>query len=314
MATHNTKAGVGTLSLEQHARRVGVVSAVAAFLFWGTVPFYFKLLNHVGAWEIITHRIIWSLPVLALFLLYRDGRRWFGGLRLSPRLVGWLLLSGLLVSTNWLIYVWAVVNDRVLSTSLGYFINPLVNVLLGYLFLKERLTPNQKVAVALAAAGTCYLGWFLGAAPWVSLALGFLFGTYGLVRKRLPVGAMTGLVWEILLLMPLGLAYLLYLNADGRMDFLHQGPGTDLLLLLAGPVTVLPLIWFNMAAQRLPLSVVGYFMYIAPSMTFLLAVFVWDEPFTRGHAVAFGCIWTALAMISLETLRKQRRERRLARG
>jgi len=302
------------VSSDEHAKRVGVASALAAFLFWGTVPFYFKALTHVGAWEIIAHRIIWALPVLAAFLLYRDGRQLFSKLRLAPGLIGWLLVSGLLVSANWLIYVWAVVSDRVLATSLGYFVTPLVNVFLGYLFLRERLTPYQKWAVLLAASGTCYLGWFLGQPPWISLMLAFLFGTYGLVRKRLPVGPMTGLMWEIMLLMPLGLAYLLYLSMRGQMDFLHRGGGTDLLLLLAGPVTVLPLIWFNMAAQRLPLSVVGFFMYIAPSMTFLLAVFVWDEPFTRGHAVAFGCIWTALALISLESLNKLRRERRLAIG
>jgi chloramphenicol-sensitive protein RarD len=298
---------------DRHARRVGVASALAAFLFWGTVPFYFKALSHVGAWEIITHRIIWALPVLALFLFYRDGRQLVARLRLPPRIIGGLFLSSLLVSANWLIYVWAVVNDRVLSTSLGYFINPLVNVLLGYLFLQERLTPYQKIAVALAAAGTLYLGWFLGQPPWISLTLGFLFGAYGLVRKRLSVGPMTGLMWEIILLMPLGLAYLLYRNAQGQMDFLHGALDTDMLLLLAGLVTVLPLIWFNMAAQRLPLSVVGFFMYIAPTMTFLLAVFVWGEPFTQGHAVAFGCIWIALGLISVESLNKMRRERRLRR-
>jgi chloramphenicol-sensitive protein RarD len=298
---------------QEQVRRAGAIAALAAFSFWGMMPFYFKAVDHVGAAEIITHRIIWALPVLFVFLLYRDGRSLFVKLRLPPRLVGWLLLSGLLVSTNWLIYVWAVVNDRMLSTSLGYFINPLVNVLLGFLFLQERLTRYQKIAVGLAAAGTVYLGWFLGQPPWISLALGFSFGTYGLVRKRLPVGPMTGLMWEVLLLLPLALAYLLWRNIQGEMDFLHGARGTDFLLLLAGVITVLPLLWFNVAAQKLPLSVLGFFQYITPSMVFLLAVFFWDEPFTQGHAVAFGCIWAALLLISLESIRTARRERRRGR-
>lgn len=299
---------------EQHVRRVGIASALAAFLFWGMVPLYFKALNHVGAGEIITHRVLWSVPLLAVFLLYRDGRELFRKLRLPPRLIGGLFISGLLVSTNWLIYVWAVVNDQVLSTSLGYFINPLVNVLLGFLFLHERLTRNQTAAVVLAAAGTIYLGWFLGQPPWISLVLGFSFGTYGLVRKRLPVGPMTGLMWEVLLLAPIALGYLGWRYWHGEMDFLSGSAGTDGLLLLAGPITVLPLIWFNMAAQKLPLSVVGFFQYITPTMVFLMAVFLWDEPFTQGHAVAFGCIWSALLLISIESANKLRLERRQRRS
>lgn len=295
---------------ETQARRTGVTAALAAFLFWGMVPFYFKALGHVGAGEIIAHRVIWSVPVLALFLLHRDGRRLFSKLRLPPRLLAGLLLSSLLVSTNWLIYVWAVVNDRVLATSLGYFINPLVNVLLGFLFLRERLSQTQTVAVALAAAGTVYLGWYLGQPPWISLALGFSFGCYGLMRKWLGVGPMTGLMWEVSLLLPLALAYLGWREFTGHMDFLHAGRSTDALLLLAGPVTALPLIWFNVAAQKLPLSVVGFFQYITPSIVFLLAVFLWDEPFTRGHAVAFASIWTALLMISVETVHRTRGARR----
>ena len=288
-----------------------MIAAAAAFGFWGLVPFYFKTLEHVGAGEIIAHRILWSVPILACFLLYRDGRQFFSRLRLSPRLILGLLVSGLLVSNNWLVYVYAVVNDQVMATSLGYFINPLVNVLLGFLFLQERLTKLQTAAVGLAAAGTLYLGIYLGQAPWIALTLGFSFGLYGLARKKLAVGPMTGLMWEVLLLMPLGLGYLLWRQSQGEMDFLHVDVATDGLLVLAGLVTVLPLIWFNMAAQRLPLTVLGFFQYTTPSLVFILALFVWNEPFTRGHMVAFGCIWTALIILSVESIARMRRERRM---
>lgn len=291
--------------------RQGMIAAAAAFGFWGLVPFYFKALGHVGAGEIIAHRIIWSVPLLALFLWYRDGRQFFQRLRLPPRLVLGLLASGLLVSNNWLIYVYAVVTDQVMATSLGYFINPLVNVLLGFLFLHERLSRLQLIAVGLAAAGTLYLGWYIGEAPWISLALGFSFGLYGLARKKLAVGPMTGLIWEVALLAPLGLGVLWWLQAQGQVVFLHADRLTDGLLLLAGPVTVLPLIWFNTAAKKLPLSVLGFFQYTTPSLVFLLAVFVWDEPFTRGHQVAFGCIWTALLILSIESVARLRRARRV---
>ena len=289
----------------------GMIAASLAFGFWGLTPLYFKALTEVGAGEIIAHRIIWSVPLLAVFLLLRDGREFFRRLILPPKLILALLLSGLLVSNNWLVYVYAVVTDQVMATSLGYFINPLVNVLLGFLFLHERLSRSQTVAVALAAAGTLYLGIYLGQPPWIALVLGFSFGFYGLVRKKLAVGPMTGLMWEVLLLMPLGLGYLLWLQAKGGMGFLHLGLTTDGLLLLAGPVTVLPLISFNTAAKKLSLTVLGFFQYTTPSLVFILAAFVWDEPFTQGHAVAFGCIWTALLILSVESVARMRRERRL---
>ena len=297
---------------EQKTQHVGVAAALAAFLFWGVIPFYFKWVDKVDPWEIIAHRVIWAIPVLAGFLLLRDGRAFFHKLRLPPRQIGGLLLSGAVVALNWLIYVWAVVNDQVLATSLGYFINPMVNFLLGYLFLHERLSGVQKFSVGLAFAGTAYLTWFLGQPPWISLLLAFSFGSYGLLRKRLAVAPMTGLMWEALLLLVPALVYLVWRARGAGMDFLTISPTIDFLLLAAGLVTVLPLIWFNMAAQRLTLTVVGFYMYIAPSMTFLLAVFFWNEPFTQGHAVAFASIWTALLLISLEQLRIMRRKRRLA--
>jgi len=291
-------------------KRLGVTAALAAFVTWGFMPMFFKWVDRVEPLEILAHRVIWALPVLAVFLLFRDGRKLFPKLRLGWREIGWLTLAALMLSSNWLIFVWAVVNDRVLSTSLGYFINPLVNILLGYLFLHERLTGQQKIAVAIAAAGTAYMGWYLGATPWISLSLALLFGGYGLVRKRLSVGPMTGLMWENFLLLAPALGYLLWRDAHGQLDFLHMDVGTDLLLIAAGLVTVLPLIWFNTAAQALTLSVVGFFQYLAPTISMLLAVFLWDETFTPGHAVAFVCIWFSLALISLEQVRALHRRRR----
>lgn len=296
---------------QSKSKRLGVIAALAAFITWGVMPMYFKWVNQVGAVELVAHRIIWAFPVLAIFLLFRDGRALLPKLRLSAKKVAWLALAALFLSANWLIFIWAVVNDRVLETSLGYFINPLINFLLGYLFLKERLTRIQALAVVIAAAGTAYLGWYLGAAPWISISLAVLFGFYGLVRKRLRVGPMTGLMWENFLLMAPALVYLSWRNHLGQMDFLHMGISMDGLLLLAGLVTILPLIWFNTAAQELSLTVLGFFQYIAPTITMLLAVFLWGEPFTFGHAVAFTCIWSGLALISIEQLRAAHRRQRL---
>jgi len=202
-----------------------------------------------------------------------------------------------------------VVNGQVLATSLGYFIGPLVSFLLGFLFLQERLTPIQTLGVLIAATGTVYLGWFLGTPPWISLALAFSFGFYGLIRKKLDVGPMIGMLWETSLVAPLAIVFLVWSWRQGTLSFGAGDMTVDFLLVLAGLVTVLPLVWFNMAAKSLALSTLGFFQYIAPSMTFLLSVFVYGEAFTLGHAVAFGCIWLALAMVSAETLARSRQRR-----
>ncbi len=273
---------------------------------------YFKWVGQVGPIEIIAHRVIWALPVLAVFLLVRDGKSLLPKLRISARSLAWLVIAALLLSSNWLVFVWAVVNDQVLATSMGYFINPLINILLGYLFLHERLKPIQKFAGSIAALGTAYLGWFLGVMPWVSLALPLLFGFYGLVRKRLKVGPMTGLMWENILLLTPAMLYLMWRFHEGEMGFLHVNRELDYLLIMAGLVTILPLIWFNTAAQALSLTVLGFFMYIGPTISMLLAVYLWNEPFTLGHMVAFSCIWFGLALISFEQIHNMHRRRRLA--
>lgn len=290
--------------------RLGVSAALAAFITWGVAPIYFKFLAAVPPIEIIAHRILWSLPVLTGFLLFRDGLKFISRMRLSRRQILGLLLSGLILAVNWLLFVWAVNNGQILATSLGYFINPVVNVVFGFLFLRERLSPLECGAVAVAALGTAYLTWYLGVAPWISLGLAISFGLYGLVRKKLDVGPMTGLLWESILLSLPAASYLVWVSQQGSRAFGQVNAQLDILLALAGFVTVLPLIWFNTAARYMTLSTLGYFQYIAPSLTFLLAVFIYDETFTQGHAVAFSCIWAALLVISIERLWRARQQRR----
>lgn len=289
--------------------RLGVAAALAAYLYWGLLPIYFKLIYAAPAVEIIAHRILWSIPVLAGFLLLRDGKAFWRRMRLPARTLLGLLLSSLLVVSNWLIFVWAVINGNIISTSLGYFITPLVQFLLGFLVLHERMSRTRRLGVLIAAAGTVYLGWYLGTPPWISLSLAITFGLYGLVRKLLDVGPMVGLLWETLLMALPALVYMGWAARSGSLYLGTAGLQQDVLLVLAGLITIVPLIWFNVAARRLKLSTVGFFQYIAPTMTFLLSVFVYAEPFTQGHAVAFGCIWFALAMISVETWRKSRAAR-----
>ena len=291
------------------AERIGVTAALAAYTFWGLAPIYFKQIQSVAAIEIIAHRVLWSIPMLAGFLLLRDGPAFWQRMRLPRRSILILLLSGTLVGFNWLVFVWAVTHGQVLATSLGYFITPLVNFLLGVLFLKERVTIIQTIAVAIAASGTLYLGWFLGTPPWISLCLAFSFGSYGLIRKLLDVGPMIGLLWETLLLALPALLFIAWSMQHGRLDFGSGGLQIDVLLALAGLVTVLPLVWFNVAAKSLRLTTLGFFQYIAPSLTFLLSVFVYGETFTRGYAVAFGCIWFALVLVSLESVKRARKIR-----
>lgn len=286
-----------------------MMTASAAFIFWGVAPIYFKLLGPVPALEIIAHRIVWAVPVLIVFLLFRDGWQFWRRMLLPRKTILTLMLSGLLVGFNWLLFVWAVTHDRILATSLGYFINPLVNVVLGYLFLHERLTRIQSLAVVIAAGGTIYLTWYLGAAPWIALLLGISFGFYGLVRKKLGVGPMIGLLWETLLMIVPALLYFAWILDEGSLHFMHGSAQVDLLLLFAGLVTVLPLIWFNVAAQNLSLTHVGFFQYLAPCISFSLAVFYYNEPFTRGHAVAFSCIWLALVLVSIDSVVRSRRFR-----
>lgn len=290
--------------------RSGVIAALAAFVVWGLAPIYFEALHLVGALEVLTQRVLWSVPILLLFLGIRDGRSIWTNLRLPWKTLAWLLVSALLISVNWLVYVWAVANEHILDTSLGYFSSPLLSVLMGYLILKESLQRAQVVAIVIAAAGTVYLAWDLGRPPWIAIALALSFSLYGLVRKRLTVGPMKGLLWETLLMLPPALTYIIWLTLNGQEKFLEVSVGVDFLLLGSGLITVLPLVWFNVAAQKLPLSILGFFQYLAPCISFTVAVFLFGETFTHGHAVAFICIWFALALVSIEPFHRARKRLR----
>jgi len=303
---------VGSLndvSSDNQDPRIGLIAALCAFLFWGLAPIYFKLLGHVRADEIIAHRIVWSVVFLGLVLLVRDRGKVLEKIRIKPRMLATLGLSSALILANWLIFVYAVNSDRVLSTSLGYFINPLVNVFLGMLIFRERLSPIQCLAVAIAAFGTLYMALQVGTIPWISLSLAFSFGFYSVVRKLTDVGPMVGLFWETLLAIPLALGWMLWLRSSGTLMFDPSEAGFALLLMGTGLVTVIPLLLFAAAVRRLPLSTMGILQYLAPSMTFILAVFVYNEPFTIDHAFTFGCIWLALVLYTYSSVQNRRRTR-----
>jgi chloramphenicol-sensitive protein RarD len=290
------------MSPDQSHRRAGVIFGLIAYLLWGVLPLYFKLLRVVPPIEIVANRIIWSLLFLAILVAL--WRRW-GTIRAafaSGRVVLILMLTAALIATNWLIYVWAVVNGHVLETSLGYYLNPLFNVLLGVVILKERLSRAQIAAVLLAASGVAVLAWGAAAGLWISLALAFSFGLYGFVRKIAPVEALEGLWVETALLAPPSFFYLLWAHR-GVSGLAAYGTTTTFLLLLGGTVTAVPLLLFNAAAKRLPYSTLGFLQYVEPSLQFLLAVTVFGEALTPAHALCFGAIWTALAVFAVEGLR-----------
>ncbi len=293
----------------KHGQAAGVAYALAAFLFWGGVPVYFKAVGHVPAPEVLAHRVVWSVLLLAGLVALT--RHWPMILRaLAERRTRLMLvLSTLVVSINWLVFIWAIAAGRVLETSLGYYINPLVNVVLGVVVLRERIGPWRSFAVGLAALGVLNLALQADGLPWVSLTLALTFGLYGLIRKMVRVEAVDGLFVETVLLLPLALAYLGYLALAGGGAFGAVGLGTDVLLLLAGAVTALPLIWFTAAARRLDYSTVGFFQYIAPSCHFLLAVFVYGEPFGEAQLATFLCIWSALAIVTARSALEARRRR-----
>lgn len=285
---------------------LGVVLAASAFFIWGLSPIYWKALVSVPAFEILMHRMIWSFVFLAPLVLLRGHLDDFLKALCSGRTLLILMGTTVIVGGNWFLFIWAINSGHILQTSLGYYINPLVNVLLGVVFLKERLRRLQLVAVGLAAAGVLYLTLSYGQFPWVSLALAFSFGFYGLIRKVVPVGPLVGLTVETLLLSVPATAYLIYIDHAGRGAFLNAGAPITLLLMGAALVTGLPLLLFTMGTKLLRLATVGFLQYIAPSCTFLLAVFIYREPLVPAQLFTFGLIWTALAVYSYDSVRQYR--------
>jgi len=291
--------------MQRNQPATGVAYAAAAYLTWGAFPLYFHALGGVPAPQVLAHRILWSALFLVLLLTARRGwREAVRELRI-PGTVPALAVSATLIAANWLIYIWSVNAGHVLEASLGYFVNPLVMVVLGVAFQRDRLTRLQSAAVAVAAAGVLALVVWGHRVPWIALGLALTFGLYGLVRKRVRVGAATGLFCEVAVLSPLAALYLAWLSRAGANAF---GSSTRVTVLLAasGVVTAVPLMWFALGVQRLRLSTVGLLQYLNPTTQFLIAVFAFGEPFQRAHAVAFACIWASLAMYSADALARSR--------
>jgi chloramphenicol-sensitive protein RarD len=284
-------------------RARGLTLALAAYVTWGLMPIYFKALGAVPALEVLAHRVVWSALLVAVLL----GRRGASSFREPFRRerLALLALTTALISTNWLVYIWAVQTGRILEASLGYFVTPLVNVLLGVVFLGESLAGRQRLAVALAGAGVAILVLRTGAFPWVSLVLAASFGMYGLLRKRAAVDSVGGLFGETMLLAPAALAYLA-LRARAGTGAFGAGAAVTALLLAAGPVTALPLVWFGLALKRLRLSTMGLVQYLTPTSQFLLGVLLYREPFGPAHAAAFACIWSSLALYSWDVYARVR--------
>ena len=286
------------MSMSNQETRRGVLYAVSAFFIWGLFPLYWKPLAHVPALQILCHRIVWSAVFVTGILLIQRNWAWLGDSLRQPARLRVFALSSLLLSTNWLIYIWAVNENRVVEASLGYFINPLVNVLLGRVFLGERLTPVQASAVGLATLGVGWLTLSLGSVPWVALSLAGSFGVYGLLRKRAPLPSLEGLALETYLIAPFALLALLGLHWQGAGAFGHGSGLSDGLLMGAGVVTAVPLLLFASGARRLTLATLGLIQYVGPTMQLLLGVWLYHEPFGAVRAIGFGLIWAALALYS----------------
>jgi chloramphenicol-sensitive protein RarD len=289
-------------ALQKSAAHTGAIYALVAYTAWGLLPIYWKFFGQVPAVEVLSHRIIWSMVFLTGLLFLQQRNAELKQIWRSPRQLGILLTTALLLTFNWGLYIYAVNANHVVETSLGYYINPLVSVLLGFLFLKERLNRGQFLAVMLATLGVTNFIWHFGSVPWIALGLAFSFAFYGLLRKVAAVAPMSGLAIETLLVTPAALALVAYLAASGKG---HMGANWTLNLLFmgAGIATSLPLLWFNNAAKRLRLSTLGFFQYVAPSLQLIIGVFLYHEPFTITHAVTFGFIWSALIIFSISSLR-----------
>jgi chloramphenicol-sensitive protein RarD len=295
------------LSKSRHESVLGVLYAVSAFIIWGLSPFYWKALGAVPALEIILHRIVWSFVFLVpLVILYGRWKEFIDVIK-NRRTLFILMLTAVFVSCNWFLYIWAVNNDHLLQASLGYYINPLVNVVLGMVFLRERLRPPQILAVLLATAGVLYLTIHYGVFPWIAITLALTFGSYGLIRKVAPVSSLVGLTVETMLLSFPALIYLVYLSTKGIGSIFRVSLEMDLLLVGSSLITAVPLLLFTLGARRILLSTVGLLQYIAPSGMFLLAIFVFDEPFSMAQIWTFVFIWIALAVYSTDSIRFYRR-------
>lgn len=285
----------------QQESMTGAACAATAFLIWGLSPMYWKVLHSIPAFEIIMHRVVWSFFFLLLVLIFHRHWQEFVTAIKNRRTFLVLLPTTLLLGFNWFIYIWAVNNDYILQASLGYFINPLVNVLLGTIFLKERLRTLQTISLILAAIGVLCLTLYYGAFPWIALSLALAFGFYGLIRKMATVSALVGLSIEMLVLSVPAWTYILYLKSKGTGALFHLGLKIDIFLVGTAFLTAFPLLLFTLGARRLNLSTLGFLQYIAPSCMFLLGVFLYHEPISSAQIITFVLIWTALGIYSTDS-------------
>ncbi|MET3108604.1 chloramphenicol-sensitive protein RarD [Oxalobacteraceae bacterium GrIS 2.11] len=292
--------------------RKGIILATCSYLAWGLFPIYFKSVSNVLPAEILSHRIFWALPFLMLIMATRDQWGWLSSLISRPRVFYGFIASASLLSINWFIYIWAVNNGRIVDASLGYFINPIVNVLLGFILLKERLRPVQWASVGIAAAGVVWLALLTMHMPWISLALALSFGSYALLRKTAALGALEGLTLETMILFPCAMAYLIYLYLHGQSTFTSTwttGAATPWLLIAGGPITAIPLLFFAAGARLIPMSTLGILQYIAPTIQLLIGIMIYHEPFSSDRLIGFMIIWSALFLYSAEGLWRGYRQR-----
>ncbi|MYN27631.1 EamA family transporter RarD [Duganella levis] len=287
---------------------LGILYATLAFFCWGLFPLYFHALDEVPPQEILAHRMLWSLLFLVIVLTVRQQWKWLPKVLRQPRILVSFVASALLLTANWFIYIWSVNNGHVIDASLGYFINPLINVLLGLVVLKEKLRRGQWIAMAVAASGVAWLTWQAGELPWIALILGITFGGYGLLRKTAALAALEGLSLETMILFPLALVYVLWLSWHGHNAFLNTPhDSTRWLLAAAGPITAIPLLLFAAGARKIPMAVLGLIQYLSPTMQALLGVWVFHEAFPAARLAGFLVIWTALILYVLEGLWVSRR-------
>jgi chloramphenicol-sensitive protein RarD len=300
------------MSLSKEQKRGGAF-AVSAYSLWGIAPLYFKQIDFIAATEILVHRIVWSCLLLLLVLLaLKQGAQLIRLLR-QPKLILWLLFTAIILGVNWGLFIWAVNSDHMLQASLGYYINPLLNVLLGMIFLGERLRTLQWLALGLAATGVLIQVVIFGSIPWLALALAGSFAVYGLLRKKLAIEAITGLFVESLLLLPLALLYWWLYADSSAVNMLNNSASLNILLVAAAFVTTIPLLCFIAGARRLQLSTMGFFQYIGPSLMFVFGVWLYHEPLQPASLITFGFIWLALLIYSMDGWRHLRYQRRLLR-
>lgn len=283
----------------------GLFYALACYSAWGIFPLYWKMISVVPSQQILAHRIIWSVVFLLGMLMVLKNSNFLRYLK-NPRILGLLFITGTLIGGNWFVYIYAVNHNHIVEASLGYYINPLVNVLLGVIFLHEKLKRTQIVAVLFAFAGVAWLTLHLGRVPWVSLYLAFSFAIYGLIRKKANLESLPGLLIETLILSPVALFYLFLVNHQGSGMFLHHSYLTDILLILGGPVTAIPLFWFGKAATRIPLSTIGFIQYLSPTLQLLIGLLIYKEAFSPVYLASFSLVWIGLIMYTVSLIRTYR--------